>query len=169
MAKQISLRDFQHGLVKRLREAQSEAEPTSRLGVQAGARNWLLRLDDAGEMLPLPEVSNVPLTKSWYLGIANIRGVLASVVDFAAFMGGEPTVRTPDSRLVLIAERFGSFSGLLISRMLGLRNVQNLEASDQAPDRPWVGAAYRDGEGRVWQELNIGALAVHDNFLHVGA
>src|SRR5437773_5240649 len=77
MAKQISLREFQQGLAQRLREAQTEAEPTSRLGVLAGSTNWLLKLDDAGEMLPLPEFSGVPLTKTWYLGLANIRGVLA--------------------------------------------------------------------------------------------
>jgi twitching motility protein PilI len=168
MAKQISLREFQQGLAQRLRDAQSEAEPTSRLGVQAGDRNWLFKLDDAGEMLPLPEISAVPLTQAWYLGLANIRGVLSSVVDFAAFMGGEATVRTPDCRLLLIADRFQSFSGLVISRMMGLRNLQSLQTVDTTPDRPWVGAAYRDGEGRVWHELNISALAVHDDFLRVG-
>src|SRR5258706_11174607 len=169
MARQISLRDYQQSLAQRLREAQAEAEPTSRLGVQTGARHWLLKLDDAGEMLPLPEVSAVPLTKPWYLGLANIRGVLASVVDFGAFMGGELTVRTPDCRLLLIADRFQSFSGLLISRMLGLKNVQTLESVDEPPDRPWVGAAYRDEEGRVWRELNVGELTSSDTFLHVGA
>jgi len=169
VAKQISLREFQHGLAQRLREAQAETEPTSRLGVQAGSRNWLLKLDDAGEMLPLPEISGVPLTKSWYMGLANIRGVLASVVDFAAFMGGEPTVRTPDCRLLLIAERFNSFSGLLISRMLGLKNVQAMQPAEVAGERSWIAAAYRDEEGRQWHELNIGALVSHDDFLHVGA
>jgi twitching motility protein PilI len=169
MARQISLREFQQGLAQRLREAQAEAEPTSRLGVQAGDRNWLLKLDDAGEMLPLPEISGVPLTKPWYLGLANIRGVLASVVDFGAFMGGEQTVRTPDCRLLLITERFHSFSGLLISRMLGLKNVQTMQAAEEATDRPWIGAAYRDEDGRLWQELDVGALVSHDDFLHVGA
>ncbi|HEY6240427.1 MAG TPA: chemotaxis protein CheW [Burkholderiales bacterium] len=169
MARQISLREFQQGLAQRLREAQAEAEPTSRLGVQAGSRNWLLKLDDAGEMLPLPEISGVPLTKPWYLGLANIRGVLASVVDFAAFMGGEQTVRTPDCRLLLITERFQSFSGLVISRMLGLKNVQTMQATEEATDRSWIGAAYRDEDGRLWQELNVGALVSHDDFLHVGA
>ena len=169
MAKQISLREFQHGLAQRLREAETEAEPTSRLGVQAGSRNWLLKLDDAGEMLPLPEISSVPLTKPWYLGLTNIRGVLASVVDFSAFAGGEPTTRTPDCRLLLVAERFQSFSGLLISRMLGLRNLQTLQASNETPDKPWVGAAYQDGDGRVWHELNIAELVTHNEFLHVGA
>ena len=169
MAKQISLREFQQGLAQRLREAQAEAEPTSRLGVQAGSRNWLLKLDDAGEMLSLPEISSVPLTKSWYLGLANIRGVLASVVDFAAFMGGGQTVRTPDCRLLLIAERFHSFSGLLISRMLGLKNVQTMQPTGEATNRSWIGAAYRDEDSRVWHELDIGTLVSHDDFLHVGA
>jgi twitching motility protein PilI len=168
VARQISLREFQQGLAQRLREAQAEAEPTSRLGVQAGSRNWLLKLDDAGEMLPLPEISAVPLTKPWYLGLANIRGVLSSVVDFAAFAGGEQTVRTPDCRLLLIAERFQSFSGLLISRMLGLKNVQSMQAVEEAASRPWIAAAYRDEEGRAWYELNIEALVTHDDFLHVG-
>jgi len=169
MAKQISLREFQQGLAQRLREAEAEAEPTSRLGVQAGSRNWLVKLDDAGEMLALPEISGVPLTKSWYLGLANIRGVLASVVDFAAFTGGEQTARTPDCRLLLIAERFHSFSGLLISRMLGLKNVQTMQPAEEATDRSWIGAAYRDEDGRLWHELNTGALVSHDDFLHVGA
>ena len=169
MARQISLREFQQGLAQRLREAQAETEPTSRLGVQAGTSNWLLKLDDAGEMLPLPDISAVPLTRPWYLGLANIRGVLASVVDFAAFTGGEVTARTPDCRLLLIAERFQSFSGLVISRMLGLKNVQSMQPVDEPAKRPWVAGAFRDEEGRVWHELDIGALVAHEDFLHVGA
>ena len=169
MARQISLREFQQGLAQRLREAQTEAEPTSRLGVQAGSGNWLLKLDDAGEMLPLPEISGVPLTRPWYLGLANIRGVLASVVDFSAFAGGETTARTPDCRLLLIAERFQSFSGLVISRMLGLKNVQAMQPVEEKGNRPWIAGAYRDDEGRLWHELNMGALVAHEDFLHVGA
>jgi twitching motility protein PilI len=169
VAKQISLREFQQGLAQRLREAQTETEPTSRLAVQAGSGNWLLKLDDAGEMLPLPEFSGVPLTKTWYLGLANIRGVLASVVDFAAFMGGEHTARTPDCRLLLIAERFHSFSGLVISRMLGLRNVQTMQPAEKGTEKSWVGAAYHDEDGRLWHELDMAALVAHDDFLQVGA
>jgi twitching motility protein PilI len=168
VARQISLREFQQGLAQRLREAQTEAEPTSRLGVQAGSSNWLLKLDDAGEMLPLPDVSGVPLTRSWYLGLANIRGVLSSVVDFSAFAGGEATARTPECRLLLVAERFQSFSGLVISRMLGLKNVQSMQPVEEAGSRPWIAGAFRDDDGRLWHELNIGALVAHEDFLHVG-
>src|SRR2546425_10829254 len=100
MAKQISLREFQQGLAQRLREAQTEAEPTSRLGVQAGSGNWLLKLGDAGEMVPLPEFSRVPLTQPWDPGLAKIPGGLASGLDFPALKGGGATGRTPDCRLV---------------------------------------------------------------------
>jgi twitching motility protein PilI len=136
--------------------------------VQAGKDNWLLKLDEAGEMLPLPEISGVPLTKPWYLGLANIRGVLESVVDFAAFAGGEATGRTPDCRLLLIAERFQSFSGLVISRMLGLKNVQTMQPVQEPSSRPWIAGAFRDDEGRLWHELDIGSLVAHEDFLHVG-
>src|SRR5262245_15611444 len=119
-------------------------------------------------MLPLPEISHVPLTRPWYLGLANIRGVLSSVVDFGAFAGGETTVKTPDCRLLLIAERFQSFSGLVISRMLGLKNVQTMQPVQEANSRPSIAGAFRDDEGRLWHELNIGALVAHEDFLRVG-
>lgn len=169
MAKQISLREFQQDLAQRLRDAQADSEQASRLGVRAGDRYWLLKLDDTDEVLPLPDVSPVPLTRPWYLGLANIRGVMANVVDFAAFLGEEPTARTPDCRLVLAADRFQSYSGLLINRMMGLRNVHNLELLDQSHDEPWSSAVYRDREGRTWHELNMGALVASDTFLSVGA
>jgi twitching motility protein PilI len=172
MARQISLREFQQSLAQRLREAQATSEQSSRLGVQAGNSYWLLRLDETDEVLPLPEISPVPLTRPWYLGLANIRGLMANVVDFGAFMGHEPTARTPDCRLVLVADRFQSYSGLLISRMIGLRNLQNLEARD-APGaterKPWLGSVYRDTDGRTWNELDVGALVGNEHFLNVGA
>ena len=172
MARQISLREFQQSLAQRLREAQVAGEQTSRLGVQAGESHWLLRLDETDEVLPLPEISPVPLTRPWYLGLANIRGLMANVVDFGAFLGAEPTVRTPDCRLVLVADRFQSYSGLLISRMMGLRNVQTLEARetvDTAGGKPWLGTVYGDADGRIWNELDMAALVSNENFLNVGA
>lgn len=172
MARQISLREFQQSLAQRLREAQAASEQSSRLGVQAGDSFWLLRLDETDEVLPLPEISPVPLTQPWYLGLANIRGVMANVVDFGAFLGDEPTARTPECRLVLVADRFQSYSGLLISRMMGLRNLQNLEARDVAAAserNPWASTLYRDPEGRTWNELNMAALVAHETFLNVGA
>lgn len=173
MAKEISLRVFQQRLAERLREAQAEAAPVSRLGIETAGSYWLLRLEDAGEVLPVPRLWSVPLAKPWFLGIANIRGNLASVVDFSAFMGGQPTPLSGDSRLVLLADRFQAASALLVSRLLGLKYVQQMTqlASAGSGQWPWVGPAYRDevtGDAHEWRELDIAALVQEERFLQVG-
>ena len=38
-------------------------------------------------MIPVPPITPVPLTRPWFRGVANVRGNLYSVVDFAAFVG----------------------------------------------------------------------------------
>ena len=59
----------------------------------------------------------------WFQGVANVRGNLYSVVDFAAFVGvGTATER---ARLVLFGERLRSAAALLVDRSLGLRNQRN--------------------------------------------
>jgi len=53
--------------------------------------------------------------------------------------------------------------------MLGLKNVQTMQLVEKATDRPWIGAVYHDEDGRLWHELDMGALVAHDDFLQVGA
>ncbi|MCC6608505.1 MAG: chemotaxis protein CheW [Burkholderiales bacterium] len=169
MAKRISLREFQQNLVRRLGEAAASTEaPSARLGVQVGAESWLLRLEEAGEVMPVPPIARVPLTRAWYRGLTNIRGNLYGVVDLAAFQGGAETAITPDSRLVLVADRFNMASALLVSRMLGLRNIQALEPEDGQSGRTWERGRYKDGDGRLWHELGMSELVYHDEFLQAG-
>ena len=168
MAKKLSLREFQAGLADRLREAQTQAVSTSMLGVQAGSSNWLLSLEDSGEVIPVPALSSVPLTKPWFCGLTNIRGNLFSVVDFAAFEGEEATPVSNDSRLLLIGERFNVNSALLVNKIWGLRNMEQMQPGDLAPAQTWVKAQFKDVEGRVWKELNVGTLVQHADFLQIG-
>jgi twitching motility protein PilI len=166
--KKTSLREFQQDLVERLKGAADQTSSGTRLGVQAGGVNLLLRLDEAGEVLPVPAVTSVPLTKPWFLGLANIRGNLHGVIDFALFMGGDQTPRSADARIMLVADRYKVNVALLISRMTGLRNVQQLTQETNAAAMPWIAASYRDGDGLLWQELAAGELVRHADFLRAG-
>lgn len=177
MAKNPTLREFQEALAERLREAASEPVSTSRLGMQSGARNWRLKLEDAGEIVPVPELTPVPLTKPWFLGLANVRGALVCVVDLALLAGGPATLRTSEARLVLAADRWQVRAGVLVDRMLGLRTVERMQAAlDNAQHkdaRPaplaWSGGTWLDGEGRRWTELDMQALVTSNDFLQAGA
>ena len=168
MSKRASLRDFQESLANRLKAAAGEAVPSARLSFEAGDGRWLLRLDSSGEVLTVPEVSRVPLTKEWFLGVANVRGVLYAVSDFAAFVGGPATAREAENRLILIGQPRAVNVALLVSRLAGLRNLSELEPIDDAGGASaWAAQAWRDGEGRVWRELDCGKLLAQRDFLDV--
>src|SRR5262245_38984563 len=111
---QVSLRDFQQALARRLTEAQASDTMSARLGVQIGKELWLVKLDEAGEVVPVPTIAPVPLTRPWFKGLTNIRGNLFTVVDMSAFQGAEPTPMTPDTRLLLVGERYGMNTALLV-------------------------------------------------------
>lgn len=168
MARRVSLREFQQDLVRRLNEAAVADAPSTRLGVQVGASLWLVRLEEAGEVIPVPPIAQVPLTRPWFRGLANIRGNLFNVVDLAAFQGGETATLAPDARLLLIAERYNMNAALLVSRMLGLRNLQQFQAPDTAAAGPWETCRYVDRDGQVWRELNMDQLVFSEEFLQAG-
>ena len=99
----ISLRDYQRELAERLRQADS-ARSASKLGVQVGAQSWLVDLVEAGEVLPVPPITAVPLTRAWFRGVANVRGNLYSVVDFAAFLGAGLSAGGEQAQLRRVAQ-----------------------------------------------------------------
>jgi twitching motility protein PilI len=167
MAERISLRDYQRELAERLRSGQ-ENRSTSKLAVRVGTENWLVDLADAGEIIPVPRITPVPLTRSWFKGIANIRGNLYSVVDFSAFLGGAESTVTDQSRLLLISDRFRTGAALLIDRSLGLRNAAQLRGhSNGNAGKEWVKAEVIDPEGGSWKELDMSKLVQHPEFLGV--
>jgi twitching motility protein PilI len=166
MAQRISLRDYQRELAERLRQADS-ARSASKLGVQVGEQNWLIDLVEAGEVMPVPPITAVPLTRPWFRGVANVRGNLYSV-DFAEFLGAGVSGTGEHARLVLLGERFRSAAALLVDRSLGLRNPAELRALDAAPERKaWLRGEYQDEAGGRWSELNVAELVRDAEFLSV--
>ena len=168
MGKKGSLREFQAHLATRLAGASNQSAAVL-LGVQSGADYWLLSLSDSGEIIPLPPLTSVPLTKPWFVGVANIRGNLYSVTDLSAFQSKDATPQNTSSRLLLIGTRHGNNAALLVTRTLGLRNVENFTPVTPDPGAPsWADEAYADNEGRRWKLLNVRQLLADESFMDIG-
>jgi twitching motility protein PilI len=169
MAEKLSLRDYQRDLAERLRAAEG-TRAASMLALQVGEEGWLVDLKDAGEVIPVPPITRVPLTRPWFKGVTNIRGNLFSVVDFPAFIGAAGVALSEHSRLLLISERFRLGGALLVDRSLGLRNPAQLTPQAQEGDAPqWVKGRFVDQEGRAWKELDVFQLVQQQEFLAVAA
>jgi len=172
-AAKLNLRAFQQELATRLAAKTAAQVEQSRLGIACAGEQWLIRLADAGEVIAIPQMATVPLTKPWYLGIANIRGNLYGVIDFAGFLGHPLEPVTPgasQARLVLFGPRVGELrAGLIVHRVLGLRNLADLARNDTPADAPgWYGSRWTEANGNVWQEIDLARLAQDPAFLQVG-
>lgn len=154
------LRAYQVQLMERMQEARNSAgNRVKQLGVAIGAERYLLDLTQAGEIVPVAPITEVPLSQPWYLGLANIRGNLVGIVDFALYMGHGATPVGPDSRFITFAGHLQFNCALLVSRVSGLRNAADMELD---------GCVLRDRDANEWAVLDLAALVQETRFLHVG-
>ncbi len=169
------LREFQSALSERLRRAQGSALTSNRLGLQIGNRRLVVDLAQAGEILAVPDITPVPLTQTWYRGLANVRGNLLGVIDLSLFAGGPATPIDKESRVIALSREWRFAAGILVSRMLGLRSAADL--SEAAPSQdpaagdpyaPWLRAHLVDAQGARWDELDLAALAADERFMRIG-
>ena len=114
------------------------------VGFRLGPRRLVSSFEEVVEILHLPPVTPVPHTQRWHLGIANVRGNLYSVVDFARYLGREPAGIGAQARLVLFGPRAGDLNaGIVVERVLGLRNLAELAPSGAASGAPTFAAHWR--------------------------
>jgi len=152
-------------------EASRQQKTKNWSGVGFRVRDELLacRIDLIEEIIAPPPWTPIPGTRSWLLGIANIRGNLAPVSDLVGYLVGETTQITPRSRLILT--RFQSrLAGLLVDEVLGQRHFHT---DDLEPDDGWqntalaglVGQSFPAGNRR-WGILELDQLEQRSDFMN---
>lgn len=173
MANRETLQALQARLADRLQAVHAEAGKEAQwLAVQAGGRNYLVPLSQAGEIYPWQLPKGLPYTQSWFLGVVNLRGSLVGVMDVAQFLG-HPQQRTEQrlqqANIITVHAGFEMNAAILVDRLMGLRGGKDglAESPDRGASHACLGPAYVDGEGQLWQELQLQALVELPHFLHV--
>lgn len=169
MSNRVGLREFQENLSRRLAGATVQDNLRSRLAFETGGRLWLVSLPDAGEVMPVPWLCRVPLTRRWYMGLVNVRGGLYGMVDLADYCGLGVTPRTSENAYLVCGRQHGASVGLLVQKVVGLRNAQEFApVTDTAPDQPWITRVVGDHEGRKYQEIDVAKLIQEPSFMDIG-
>jgi twitching motility protein PilI len=176
MANREALRELQTRLASRLQAARTEGVMASWLAVESAGSKYLFPLAQSGEIFPFASAQHVPYTRSWVLGVANLRGGLYGVVDLASYVAGRPPVMRSDatraeSRLVALNSALEVNCALLIDRLAGLRNMDAFTSSSAPADGApgYFGSGYTDANGTYWQEINLQALSQQPQFLSISA
>jgi twitching motility protein PilI len=172
MAKKEALRELQLRLASRLQAAREQPREAGWLAVECASAGLLLPLGQAGEIHALRELTRVPHAVPWLAGVANVRGQLDAVIDLAAFLHlREPGAVRPGAQLVVFNPKLAINAGLMIDRLAGLRDTNQLERlPDEGQVRPpFAPRAWRDAQGRRWDELDLALLVTDAMFLEVAA
>lgn len=164
MSKRLNLREFQQDLINRMQAKDHACDQISTLGVQIAEQNWLVDMLDLSEILPLPPLSVVPLTKPWFIGVVSVRGILYGVSDMAAYQQKGKASGAAVNRVLLVAERHAFNAALLVDRVLGLRNAR-LWAQSEVDGQ----VQYHDEQGNFWRKLDIAGLLGRPDFLQISA
>ena len=92
------------------------------IGYRVGSRLFVSGIDEINELLAVPTLTPVPGTQPWLLGVANVRGNLVPVIDFARYLFGERTTHTERTRLLIVRQGGGNVA-LLVDEVFGQRTV----------------------------------------------
>lgn len=167
-ARRARLRQYQEQLLERMQAARtSTGARAHQLGVEIGGHGYLIDLTETGEIVPVTPIASVPLTRPWYLGLANVRGNLIGVVDLGRYLGqdedeGQRTRPAPApnlARLITFSPTLAFPCALLAGRVYGLR-----QAADMTPQD----GVLVDADRNEWTPLSLAGLVAEERFMQVG-
>ncbi len=168
MSKQSQLREYQTSILARLENAKKTGTEASagHLGVVIGSKNVLVNLREISETLPVADIHSVPIVKPWFLGVANVRGVLYAVNDLAQLLEAKYTSVSSNTRLLLISDAVSSNVAFVVEKMIGLRNLNDMKPHEVELEESAClkEQTYQDDENRIWYMLDCDKLVRSKEF-----
>ena len=127
-----------------------------------GDNRLVAPLSAVKEILNYPSaLTQVPGTRPWMLGVANVRGNLIPVIDLQLFLIGRKTRRGRRSR-VLVFGMGDNYTSVLVGEMVGMRHfaretAREIETANSKFEK-YVKFEF-DQDGMTWPVFSLSALA----------
>jgi twitching motility protein PilI len=142
------------------------------IGFRLGDVYLVSSIAEVSEILRVPTLTNVPGTKAWMLGIANVRGNLMPIVHLRGLLEGE-IYKHVDTARVLSVKQAGGSVGLIVDEVLGQRSFvdENKQESKTYLDSPINNhLAHEYVAGTMsWGVFSMASLIKEPEFLQAAA
>ncbi len=124
-------------------------------------------------LLTLPEITIVPGTRKWMMGVANVRGELLPIVNFGDFLFNIATERSKHS-LILVVQFQEVRSGLIIDQAYGVRRFPvdartDIQMTDMLEPLKSVLSGSFEKEGTVFHAMEVEKLINETGFMQAAA
>ncbi len=151
----------QGGLVQQ----ESDVSFSHGLAFQLGTHRYIIPITDVSEVLTVKDLTSIPRSPSWLVGISNVRGNLITLLDIHEFVFGTPMKEKYDSKRMLLIKHEDHFYGLFID----LKSFNEEQATDEVPECfdyehiDHISAFYTSGE-EWFAALSIQSLLLDERF-----
>ncbi len=168
-AEPLTLRDFQQSLARKIQHAaQTPASGQACIAVTTGMRRWVFELTQVIEVIPLPDLSPVPYTHSWYLGLFSYRSQLTGVIDLEAFADAHEGSYSVSDRLLVLSPVSDLRCAIRVTQVNGVLLRESLRPSvPDATPAAWISEVLIDGDGKPWAAVDLAALSADPAFIAI--
>lgn len=141
------------GRILRERALALAAEPTRTQAVDQGIdlvefllahERYAIESSYVREVYPLENLTPLPCTPAFVLGIVNLRGEIVSVIDLRKFFD-LPQTGLPDLNKVIVLESADMMFGILADAILGVRRIAHAEIQHSLPTLTGIREKYLKG------------------------
>lgn len=132
------------------------------LAFSAGDHHYLL---DMGKVLEvkaeIPQLTPLPFTPGWLLGLTSSRGEVYSVVEFKRFVDSNASRRLAQGESYIALQEEGRGYILKVDAVQGIRYC---EVSQLKSPRAWING-HATMDGREWLRIDLAHLVVDAKFI----
>jgi purine-binding chemotaxis protein CheW len=125
-------------------QAESNEEYLEIIEFQLASETYGIELRHAGEVSFLKELTPVPCTPAFVLGIINVHGRVLSVIDLKRFFDLPNNALTDLNRVIVIRKQ-GMEVGILADNIHGVRRIPRRDLQPSLPTLTGVRAEYLKG------------------------
>jgi len=123
------------------------------LSFRMGGEEYAVMVNDVREVLKLRDLTAIPNTPEYILGVMSLRGTMLTVVDLGRRLGLSPGVRDDRARIVVVSTDEEDV-GLMVDRVTGVLKILP-EGIKPPPENVEQGAEYLRGIVRKDDRLVI--------------
>lgn len=140
------------------------------IGFRIGQRRLVSSYEWVAEILTVPQITAVPGSHPWMLGVANVRSNLLPVVDLKQFLEGTRSVLHEGHQKVMVLRQTGGDVAVTIDELYGQRSFmdeQRVEPEGLIDGRyaGFIDRAYRIADD-VWGVFSLDRLVRTPEFRH---
>jgi len=140
------------------------------VGFRLGTQHFVSSMEEISELLKYPELSPIPLTRTWVKGLANVRGNLLPIMDLNGYLGRSGITLTRASR-VLVIHADALVTGVLVDEVFGMRQFAKDDLESVSGDldeslMPYVSEQFFSDDQR-WLVFSMSALIANPQFMQV--